>query len=196
MGTAADDRPAATAEILRLFRDRGHSQYGRELVSQLEHALQAAWSAERAKAGAALIVAALLHDVGHLLHTLSEDAPEHGVDDQHETRAAFWLEQWFGPQVVEPVRLHVAAKRYLCTTDPDYLRQLSPPSILSLALQGGQMSVDESSAFRSNPFSHAAVALRRWDDTAKVPKLATPPLEHFATYLDKAWEVGNREDRQ
>lgn len=177
---------ATTVEILRLFRERGGSQYGGEAVSQQEHALQAAFFAERAQASSSLIAAALLHDVGHLLHSLPDDAPERGVDDHHESLAARWLERRFGPDVVEPVRLHVAAKRFLCATDADYERQLSPPSILSLKLQGGPMSEAEVQAFRENPHCDAAVALRRWDDAAKVPELVTPPLEHYAVYLDQA----------
>lgn len=182
-----------TLEILRLFRDHGDSQYGGESVSQQEHALQAAFFAERANADPALIAAALLHDVGHLLHSLPDDAPERGIDDEHETLAARWLESRFGPQVVEPVRLHVAAKRFLCATDPDYQRRLSPPSLLSLRLQGGPMSADEVESFQSHPHFAAAVSLRHWDDAAKVPELVTPPLEHYAAYVDQAMR-GNREE--
>lgn len=185
---------ATTVEILRLFQERGQSQYGHEAVSQQEHALQAAFFAERAGADASLIAAALLHDVGHLLHSLPDDAPEQGIDDHHETLAARWLERRFGPQVVEPVRLHVDAKRYLCATDEDYLRQLSPASTLSLKLQGGVMSATEANAFRSHPQCEAAVALRRWDDAAKIPQLTTPDLEHFAQYVDQALQPNGRGD--
>jgi [1-hydroxy-2-(trimethylamino)ethyl]phosphonate dioxygenase len=177
--------PDVISEVLRLFHDHGHSQYGGEAVSQLEHALQTAFFAERVNADSTLISAALLHDVGHLLHALPDDAPDQGIDDEHETLAARWLAARVGPRVVEPVRLHVAAKRFLCATEPDYLRQLSPPSALSLRLQGGPMSEAEVHAFRSHPYFGAAVALRHWDDAAKVPKLVTPPLEHYANYLDQ-----------
>jgi phosphonate degradation associated HDIG domain protein len=176
---------AITDDILRLFAARGSLQYGKEAVSQLEHALQAAHFAEQAGASPALICAALVHDIGHLLHELPVDAPERGVDDRHEYLGAKWLRSRFGPDVVEPVMAHVAAKRYLCAADPDYRKQLSPPSVLSLALQGGDMSLDETQAFRGKPHFEASVALRRWDDAAKVPDLATPTLEHFATYLDR-----------
>ena len=177
---------SATFEILNCFKCHGHSQYGSEAVSQQEHALQAALFAEQAGAGPALIAAALLHDVGHLLHDLPDDAPERGIDDHHETLAARWLEKRFGAEVVEPVRLHVAAKRYLCATEDDYLSQLSPPSVLSLKLQGGPMSEDEVLKFRSNSHFAAAIALRRWDDAAKIPNLLTPNLEYFAQFLDQA----------
>ena len=167
------------------MRQRSMSQYGREAVTQQEHALQAAFFAETSGVSSSLVAAALLHDVGHLLHHLDDDAPERGIDDQHETLAAQWLERRFGPEVVEPVRLHVAAKRFLCATEPDYMAQLSPASLVSLRLQGGVMSDDEVKLFRSHPFCEAAVALRRWDDAAKQPQLVTPPIEHYARHLDR-----------
>lgn len=173
-------------EISQLFDKYGDSQYGGEAVSQREHALQAAWFAERADADSDLVVAALLHDIGHLLHSLPKDAPDRGIDDVHEVLAACWLESRFGPAVVEPIRWHVAAKRYLCATDPEYQRQLSPPSLLSMQLQGGPMSAEEADAFRTLPFFQAAIQLRQWDDAAKVPQLATPPLEYYATHLARA----------
>lgn len=185
MSVASDDHSSTTMEALQLFGERGGSQYGQEAVSQLEHALQAAFFAEKAQASAELIVAALLHDVGHLLHQLPEDAPEQGIDDRHEAVGGRWLKRFFPQAVVEPVQLHVAAKRFLCATETHYLQQLSPPSILSLSLQGGAMSSEEVAAFRSHRTFDSAVALRRWDDAAKVPNLATPSLEHFAKYLDE-----------
>src|SRR6516225_6317978 len=114
-----------------------------EPVSQTEHALQTAWAAEQAGAASALIAAALLHDIGHLLHDLPEDCAHHGIDDAHEVRGARWLVQHFGPDVTEPVRLHVPAKRYLCSTDPAYRSQLSEASELSLKLQGGPFTPAE-----------------------------------------------------
>jgi phosphonate degradation associated HDIG domain protein len=173
-----------TCEILEMFRARGQSQYGKEAVSQLEHALQAAYFAERNGASSELISAALLHDIGHLLHTLPDDAPDEGIDDQHEALAGEWLERRFVPEVVEPVRLHVAAKRYLCGNDPAYFQELSPPSILSLKLQGGPMSTEELRQFRKHPHFDAAVKLRRFDDAAKVPNMTTPPLEYYAKFVN------------
>jgi phosphonate degradation associated HDIG domain protein len=179
----ADDAPQILDAIRGLFDRRGDSAYGGEAVSQREHALQAAALARRDGAGPALIVAALLHDVGHLLHDLPDDAPDRGVDDDHEARAAGWLARWFGPAVVEPVRRHVDAKRYLCAADPGYLDQLSEPSRVSLRLQGGPMSAEEAEAFRRSPHGADAVALRRWDDAAKEPGLAVPGLEDYIPIL-------------
>ena len=171
--------------ICRLFQHRGDSQYGGEAVSQLEHALQTALLAQKEQADDALIAAALLHDVGHLLHGLPDDAPDQAIDDVHENRAADWLIKHFGPRVTEPVRLHVAAKRYLCAVDPNYLGLLSTPSVTSLRLQGGPMSAKEVLDFETNPYYKAAVRLRRWDDTAKVPGLPTPTLQDLIEILDR-----------
>lgn len=175
-----------TEQVLRLFAKSGDSQYGGEAVSQLEHALQAAQLAEMSDASSSLIAAALLHDVGHLMHGLHDDAPEHGVDDLHEELAARWLSTRFGPSVVEPVRLHVAAKRYLCAVESEYMDSLSAPSRLSLQLQGGPMSDAEIGEFRGNLHYEAAIRLRRWDDMAKTRGLVTPPIEHFASHVERA----------
>lgn len=169
--------------IIDLFRDRGDSNYGGEAVTQREHALQAAMFARRTGAPDALVAAALLHDVGHLLHHLPEDAPDHGTDDSHEALAAEWLARHFAPEVVGPVRLHVAAKRYLCAADPSYRGMLSAPSLRSLELQGGPMSPDECGAFEASPHFDAAVRLRRWDEAAKVAGLPTPTVEEFVPAL-------------
>jgi phosphonate degradation associated HDIG domain protein len=175
-----------TKEVLELFHQHGGSRYGGENVSQLEHALQAAYFAEQEGAPSMLIAAALVHDIGHLLHDLPADAPDQGIDDRHEELGARWLTARFGPAVCEPVHLHVVAKRYLCAVDPSYYSILSGPSIQSLALQGGPMTAEESRQFEQHPFYREAVQLRRWDDRAKIEKLVTPYLEHFAVHLDQA----------
>ncbi len=187
----AGEHHPTTVEILSFFANKGQSQYGGEAVSQQEHALQAAHFAEESGASPALIVAALLHDVGHLLHTLPDDAPDQGIDDAHEKLAARWLGERFGPDVVSPVGLHVAAKRYLCATESAYFDQLSTPSVISLKLQGGPMSPEEVCEFEARAFFAEAVALRRWDDAAKDPELVTAPLEHFAQYVDRVLQERN-----
>jgi phosphonate degradation associated HDIG domain protein len=177
--------PSAANEVLVLFAERGDSTYGGEAVSQRAHALQAAHFARRAGAGPAVIVAALLHDVGHLLHNLPDDAPDQGVDDRHEDLAARWLAHRFGPDVVEPARLHVAAKRYLCAVEPGYYDALSAPSKVSLHLQGGPMSAEETEQFRASPHAESAVILRRCDDAAKVPELVVPELEEYVPWIER-----------
>ena len=154
--------------------------YGGEAVTQLEHALQGATLARQQGATSSLVTAALLHDIGHLLHDLPQDAPDEGVDDVHENLAAQFLAAHFTPDVVEPVRLHVEAKRYLCATENGYLQLLSAPSIQSLALQGGPMDKSEVSDFEQSPYYKQAVQLRIWDDSAKDPSVQTAPIESFA----------------
>lgn len=173
-------------EIAALFTRSGDSQYGGEAVSQLEHALQCASLAEQNHAPPALITASLLHDIGHLLHGLPDDAPDQGIDDHHENSGFHFLRQRFDTDVSEPVRLHVAAKRYLCTVDDSYQEQLSEPSLVSLRLQGGKMNDQELDSFRAHPHWESAVRLRYWDDLAKVAKLPTPPIDHFLSYVAAA----------
>ncbi|MEQ9410923.1 MAG: HD domain-containing protein [Fuerstiella sp.] len=177
--------------IIRLFVKRGDSEYGGEAVTQRQHALQCALLAEREQAASTLIAAALLHDIGHLLHHLPDDAPEAGVDDVHEELGYRYLRRIFPDSVAEPVRLHVPAKRYLCATDPDYLARLSPPSMVSLELQGGPMSAAEADEFMKSEFAGDAVRLRRWDDTGKDPALQTPSLNHFVPHLMAAVRQGS-----
>jgi phosphonate degradation associated HDIG domain protein len=170
-------------EIVTLFERRGAEAYFGEPVSQAEHALQAAHLAEEAGASDALVVAALLHDVGHLLHGRDEGIADRGVDGRHEAVGEAWLSQQFGREVAEPVALHVAAKRYLCAVDPAYQAQLSPASVQSLALQGGPFTTEEVAEFERHPHFREAVALRRWDDRAKAPGLAVPGLEQYRARL-------------
>lgn len=168
-----------------LFSERGEGEYHGEAVTQLEHALQAAYMAEQDGRSAELITAALLHDVGHLLHGHGEDYLEHGVNDRHEDLGARFLARAFGAEVIEPIRLHVPAKRYLCAARASYLATLSPASVRSLELQGGPMSADEVAEFERHPQFASAVALREYDDRAKVVGLSTPPLAHFRKYLER-----------
>lgn len=166
-----------------LFNRHGSSVYEgarQEPVTALAHALQCAQLAEWAQAGDSLVAAALLHDIGHFIEApLMSDA----VDDVHEMRAVPFLSQAFGPAVVEPVRLHVQAKRYLVATDLQYLGNLSAASVHSLHLQGGPMCRDEVLLFEGLPYAVEAVALRRWDDLAKRPRGRASTLAHYRPLL-------------
>lgn len=148
-------------------------RYG-EPISQEAHALQSAALAETDGAPPPLIVAALLHDIGHMLCRLPPDRTVRGVDSRHELIGAKWLARFFPPAVTEPIRLHVAAKRYLCAREPDYAAALSAASTRSLALQGAAMTAAEAAAFADTPCAADALRLRRWDEAAKDPD-ATPP---------------------
>ncbi len=179
-------------DIFALFRDKGQGAYFGENVTETEHALQCAHLAEQSGANQELIAAALLHDVGHLLHGMSEDIAEHGIDGRHEDCGAVWLQKHFGPSVVDPVRLHVAAKRYLCAVEPDYRAGLSEASEKSLCLQGGPMTPDEVLQFEQEPRYRSAVAVRRWDDGAKVPNWQVPGVEHYRRCLESVLQsAGN-----
>ena len=165
-------------EICTAFERRGQETYG-EGISQLEHAVQCAAFAERDGADAALVTATLLHDIGHLLHDLPADVADSGIDTQHEASGSAWLSRHFGLAVTEPVRMHVAAKRYLATMEPGYFERLSEASVLSLRLQGGPMSAPQAAAFAAEPFFADAIRLRRWDEEGKIVGYHGPALDHF-----------------
>ncbi len=170
----------------RLFKTLevdGAAQYGSEDVSQLEHALQCALQAEEEGATEALITAALLHDIGHLVHKLGV-AAERGIDDKHEMLGEKLLGRHFKEDVVLPVALHVNAKRYLCFAEPSYFDTLSFASVRSLELQGGRFNQDEADWFIQQPGGKDAVRLRRWDEGAKLPGKNTPSLMHFWRYVE------------
>jgi phosphonate degradation associated HDIG domain protein len=171
--------------VAALLEQRGGSAYFGEPVTQKEHALQCAWMAEQEGAEDALVVAALLHDIGHLLNGGPENVADADADRRHEAAGEQWLASFFGPQVTEPVRLHVAAKRYLCAVDPDYVASLSEASKQSLELQGGPLTEGAIAAFAELPYAEDAVRLRRWDDRAKVPGLMTPELIHYTLRVEK-----------
>jgi [1-hydroxy-2-(trimethylamino)ethyl]phosphonate dioxygenase len=184
--TLPKDSDWAIERILELFEKRGEERYGGEDVSQTQHALQSGWAAEKEGADAELISAALLHDLGHLLHNLPDDCADMGVDDKHEDLAYRWLTRYFGPRVTEPIRLHVEAKRYLCAVQPTYQSTLSEASLTSLRLQGGPFTPAEVEEFQANPHHTEAIRLRGWDDEAKIKDLVTPDLFHFKNYLIQA----------
>ena len=169
--------------IFATLETAGKARYGMEAINQLEHALQCATLAEEDGADAALITAALLHDIGHLIHKL-DDAAAQGVDDRHEALGEKLVRRWFGEGVVRPIALHVDAKRYLCAVEGPYFDHLSPASVRSLELQGGPFARDEAEEFIARAGAPEAVRLRRWDDDAKVKDLATAPLSHFRPYVE------------
>lgn len=174
-------------DVLELMSSRGGDSYFGEDVTVLEHCLQAAYFAADTQSSSELVVAALLHDLGHLLHQEAEDIAEAGVDTRHEEQAVHLLAEHLPAAVTEPIRLHVAAKRYLCFAQPAYRESLSPSSELSLQLQGGPMTEAEAASFLSLPFARDAVTLRRWDDEAKIPDMKVPPVETYLPLLKTRW---------
>lgn len=182
----AQEMTSGTAEqkvavLFRYMEKRGQSFYD-EVVTQLEHALQCAALAQQNDASATLITGALLHDVGHIiLDEHNADRAFLDTDLTHEEVGAQYMEPFFPEAVTTPIRLHVPAKRYLCTTDASYHDGLSEASKRSLRLQGGIMSDEERNAFEQIPHFQDALTLRRWDDLAKVKGLETAELE---TYRD------------
>lgn len=166
-----------------IFLRRGAESYLGEQVSMSEHMLQGAFLAEQAGSGDALIAAALLHDIGHYTNEFPEDALAQGQDNYHETAGARVLAPYFPTLVTDCVRYHVAAKRYLCATDPDYFGQLSEASVHTLGLQGGPMSPEEVDEMAKNPNLAAILQVRRWDEGGKVKGLKTPDFAHYAPML-------------
>ncbi|MFD8701847.1 phosphonate degradation HD-domain oxygenase [Kitasatospora sp. NPDC059648] len=176
-------RTAALDELAELFAGEGAGEYLGEAVTMAEHMLQAAAAAEAAGAPDHLIAAALLHDVGHFQGALHGRDLMRGQDNHHSDSGADWLARWFGPEVTEPVRLHVAAKRYLCAVEPGYRAGLSEASEYTLTVQGGPMDHREAAAFARLPGAADAVAVRRWDEQAKQPNAATPAFDHYRPLL-------------
>lgn len=169
---------SSLVEIERLYATRGDRHYG-EGVTQVEHALQCAALAERAGAAPSLIVAALLHDIGHLFEA-EDGVVDAAADHRHEAAGATALAGLFGPAVRAPIMLHVSAKRYLCAVETGYRDRLSAASQASLALQGGPLDAAGVARFERRPFWRDAVALRRFDDAGKA---ATPSGRRFGDYL-------------
>ncbi|MCS6945834.1 MAG: HD domain-containing protein [Sutterellaceae bacterium] len=168
-------------DLYALLQRRGDEQYTGEPVTHRAHALQCAWLAARAGAPDTMVVAALLHDIGHLLSGWPGTPSADGIDDRHEDTGAWLLSRWFGPEVTEPIRLHVPAKRVLAA-EPAYCRALSEDSQRSLRLQGGVLTGPAREAFFARPYAQAALALRRWDEAAKKPGIARWELK-------EAWAV-------
>lgn len=164
--------------IRRQFEQSGHLAYG-EVVDLREHMLQTAHFAEQKGADAELVTASLLHDYGHLIAGVPEDAAGRGLDGRHEDAGADALADCFPERIIEAIRLHVAAKRYLCGKRPEYFKRLSPASVASLMVQGGAMTAGEITAFEARTWHKDAVAVRVFDDLGKEPRVVHRGLDHY-----------------
>jgi phosphonate degradation associated HDIG domain protein len=173
-------------DIRSLFEQHGGMAYSGEPVTQLEHALQSGALAEEGGAGDELVAAAFLHDLGHLLNLQGETPTERGIDDLHQYFALPFLRPVLSDAVLEPIRLHVDAKRCLCAIDETYFGQLSADSVRSLELQGGIFNKEEAEAFLQKPYAEDALRLRKWDDRAKEANRVTPDLDHYLGVVERA----------
>lgn len=181
------------AFIAEIIERRGADSYLGEDITMSEHMLQSARLAEEAEAGDDLIAAALLHDIGHYTNEFPDDALEKGIDNHHDAAGAAVVAPFFPDIVRDCVRHHVAAKRYLCATDPGYHDRLSPASVHTLNLQGGPMSAAEVAAFRKNPHLDEILQVRLWDEASKIPGRRTPPFSHYLPVLQRVVDARRRE---
>jgi [1-hydroxy-2-(trimethylamino)ethyl]phosphonate dioxygenase len=185
MSNPALDSTTIVGFLAEIFERRGAEEYLGEPVTMAEHMLQGAWFAEQEKASDELVAAALLHDVGHFTSEFGAYSPDDTEDKHHDDAGAEVLAPFFPPLVTECVRLHVAAKRYLCATDPSYDARLSPASRHTLSLQGGPMKAAEIAEFRTNPYYREAVQVRLWDEAGKVAGLRTRSFRDYAPLLQR-----------
>ncbi|MBX3568975.1 MAG: HD domain-containing protein [Rhizobiaceae bacterium] len=174
--------------IADIFERRGAESYLGEPVTMSEHMLQGAWLAEQEGASDELVAAALLHDIGHYTSEFGTYSPDDTEDKHHDEAGGEVLAPFFPPVIVECVRQHVAAKRYLCATDPSYFGKLSEASVHTLSLQGGPMSAEEVAEFRRNPFHDEAVRVRIWDEGGKVAGMQTRRFRDYVPLLERVVE--------
>jgi phosphonate degradation associated HDIG domain protein len=187
-------RDTIVAFIADIFERRGGEEYLGEPVTMARHMLQGATIAENSGLDEEIIVAALLHDIGHFTSEFGTYSPDDTADKYHEDAGAALLAPFFPAVITDCVRHHVAAKRYLCATRPVYLRRLSAASVHTLSLQGGPMSADEVAEFEKNPNLAAIIQVRYLDEAGKRPDMTTPDFAHFAPMVqrqvDRASSVG------
>jgi 2-amino-1-hydroxyethylphosphonate dioxygenase (glycine-forming) len=184
----AEQAEKITNEIMDLYAGYGGAEYAGEKVSQLEHMAQAAQLAEEQGYDEEVILAAFLHDIGHIAVAANGDGPMSasrgemdgfGIVDHEELGADFLREKGFSKKICRLVESHVEAKRYLTIKDPSYYAQLSDASKKTLEFQGGPMTEDEAAAFEQYPLFPLIIQMRKWDEQAKIEHKPLPDLQHF-----------------
>lgn len=168
-----------------IFDRRGDEEYLGEPVTMAEHMLQGATIAEQNGQPEEIIVGALLHDIGHFTSEFGMFSMNDTEDRFHEEAGAEVLERFFPSVITDCVRYHVAAKRYLCATRPDYFNRLSEASVHSLNLQGGPMNAEEVAEFEKNPNLKQIIAVRYLDEAGKRADMETPDYWHFAPMVQR-----------
>lgn len=171
-----------------IFERRGGEEYLGEPVTMGQHMLQGATLAEQNEELDEIVVGALLHDIGHFTSEFGTFSMDDTEDRYHENAGAAVLEKFFPRVITDCCRYHVAAKRYLCATDPLYFNKLSDASVHSLNLQGGPMSETEVREFKRNPNLKKILTVRLYDDAGKIPDMDTPSFWHFAPLVQKMVE--------
>jgi phosphonate degradation associated HDIG domain protein len=174
-----------TDEIMKLYEGYGGAEYAGEKVSQLEHMVQAAQLAEEQGYEEEVILAAFLHDIGHISEAAKgeNEMDGFGVRDHEELGAGFLRGKGFSKKIVRLVESHVEAKRYLTVKDPLYYAQLSEASRRTLEFQGGPMTEEEAAAFESYPLFDLIIQMRKWDELAKIENKPLPDLEHYRSMM-------------
>lgn len=170
--------------IHQQFIESGHVAYG-ERISMAEHMMQSAYFAEKKNGTRELVVAAFLHDFGHLILGLPEDITKNGIDGFHEDIGADFLRPYLPSSILDPIQLHVAAKRYLCTVKPGYMAKLSQASKDTLHVQGGLMSEQEVNQFEAEPYFKDAIQVRLFDDLGKEEALVHPSLDYYLALTEQ-----------
>src|SRR5882762_7078061 len=174
-----------TDEIFELYENHGGAEYAGEKVSQLEHMVQAAQLAEEQGHEEEVILAAFLHDIGHISEAANgeNEMDGFGIKDHEELGAEFLRGKGFSKKIARLVESHVEAKRYLTRRDPAYYAQLSDASKKTLEYQGGPMTEEEAAAFEQYPLFDLIIQMRKWDELAKIENKPLPDLQHYRAMM-------------
>ncbi len=171
------DATKVADEIINTFVTKGNSSYAGEAITQIEHAGQTALFAKKDSNDDEVILAAFLHDIGHLIEEDGMDG--FGVKNHEEIGAAYLQSKGFSDKIIALVKSHVATKRYLCFANKEYYNQLSEASKTTLVFQGGIMTREEAITFEENPLKNVMIKLRTWDEKAKVQNQTLPNLSDY-----------------